>query len=399
MIIPKLAIIVSHPIQHFCPQYSSWERLKAANLRVFFASRHGLDSYYDANFQQQIQWQGVRLEFPHVFLPGAKTRDLGARLDCPEVLDAMEEYDPDIVLVYGYAQPLQRRVMAWAKANKKWLVLIGDSELHQLRPILRKLAKRVVLPRVLRKVDMFLTVGDSNEAYYRSYGVPDDKMIRTCFPIDIEMFDEVFSKRSVFRERLRAVLGIPDDHLVVLSVGKFVTWKRQGDLVQVANRMRLSTDKITVVLAGTGPESENLHSLVEHSGAGGVIFAGFVPPEELAHYYAASDVYVHCASVEPHSLAVSEAIYMGLPALVSHRTGSYGPTDDVRIGLNGFVFQCGDTQALERVLRSLANDRVTRDAFGAESRRIGLRNQALAHREAIAQVLGAFRLMDAAGAG
>lgn len=395
MSIPKLAIIVSHPIQHFCPQYVSWERLGGMEMRVFFASRHGLDSYYDADFQGQVQWRSVRLNFPHVFLPGAATRDLGSELDCPALIDRLGEFAPDIVLVYGYAQPLQRRAMAWAKARKKQVVLIGDSELHQRRSALKRLVKRALLPRMFRKVDAFLTVGDSNDAYYRAYGVPDHKLIRSFFPIDIEVFDEAFAHRELYRARVRRMLGLPEDHVVFLSVGKFVTWKRQKDLVVVANRLKFVCDKCTIVLAGTGPEGDTLHSMAEVRGAGGVVFAGFVPPEELTQYYAAADVYVHCASSEPHSLAISEAIYMGLPAIVSDRTGSYGPTDDVRVGLNGYVYQCGDVRELERLLRLFAQDRGLRDSFGAESRKIGLRNQQLAHNEAIVQVLHALQIKGA----
>ena len=63
------------------------------------------------------------------------------------------------------------------------------------------------------------------------------------------------------------------------------------------------------------------------------------PPGEC---YCAADVYVHCSDNEPHSLAITEAIYCGLPVVLSDRCGSYGPTDDVQPGINGFVYRCGD---------------------------------------------------------
>ena len=54
----RLAIVVSHPIQYFCPQYSSWTRLDGIDLRVFFASRHGLDTYLDEGFGAPVRWEG-----------------------------------------------------------------------------------------------------------------------------------------------------------------------------------------------------------------------------------------------------------------------------------------------------------------------------------------------------
>ena len=100
------------------------------------------------------------------------------------------------------------------------------------------------------------------------------------------------------------------------------------------------------MLAGAGPDEQRLRDLAARRGPGGVVFAGFVPSAALPRYYCAADLYVHCASADAHPLAVTEAVYCGLPAVVSDRCGSYGPTDDVRIGLNGRVYACGDGGAL-----------------------------------------------------
>ena len=58
-----------------------------------------------------------------------------------------------------------------------------DSELRGRRPWHVLLAKRIVLPRVLRKVNMFLTVGDENERYFRHYGVNTVRFHRVGFSI------------------------------------------------------------------------------------------------------------------------------------------------------------------------------------------------------------------------
>lgn len=103
----RLAIVVSHPIQHFCPQYSSWARLDGVDLRVFFASRQGLDTYHDKDFAEPVRWEGLALDFPHEFLPGAGDRPVTAALDAPEAEERLAGFRPHAVCVYGYAQPLQ----------------------------------------------------------------------------------------------------------------------------------------------------------------------------------------------------------------------------------------------------------------------------------------------------
>jgi glycosyltransferase involved in cell wall biosynthesis len=64
----------------------------------------------------------------------------------------------------------------------------------------------------------------------------------------------------------------------------------------------------------------------------------------LPAYYAVSDVYIHPPSIEPHSIAMSEAIYVGCPVVLSDRCGSFGPTDDVREGINGFVYSFAEIE-------------------------------------------------------
>ena len=355
-------------------------------LKVFFASRYGLDPYVDKDFGRTVQWDGLVLDFPHEFLPGAAERQLDARIDCDALDTSLMKFSPDAVVAYGYVQPLQKRVIRWAKRNSRRLLMVGDSELRTHRNLLKQLAKQLALPHIFADVDAFLTVGDANEQYYRAYGVHDRKLVRCSFPIDTASFDAMLERHEVVRRERRAALGIPADHVVLLMVGKLVQWKRQRDLVEFANRERRGRP-LTVVLAGTGPDQQALEARVISRGVGGVLFAGFVTPSDLVSYYAAADVYVHCSAVEPHSLAISEAIYSGLPVVLSDRCGSYGPTDDVRPGLNGFVYRCGDVEHLGSCVSAIMDHPQVRASMSSESGGIGRHNQELAHGKALAQAL------------
>ena len=62
-----------------------------------------------------------------------------------------------------------------------------------------EMTKRIVLPRFFQECDGFLTIGDNNEDYYRHYGVPDAKMHRGAFPIDVGRFRDSIRPPSVLR--------------------------------------------------------------------------------------------------------------------------------------------------------------------------------------------------------
>lgn len=387
----RLAVVSSHPIQHFCPQYASWARLPEIELKVFFAARIGLERYFDPGFGQEIAWAGLDLGFDHEFLPGAASKTSSQGIDCPQVSEALATFDPDTVVVYGYAQPLQRRAASWAKAAGKSVLMISDAELRMRRSPIKLAAKRLLVPRYLAPVDAVLTVGDTNEAYYRHYRIGDERMVRTSFPIDVAKFDAALLDKAGHRAAVRNRHGLPPDAPVLLSVGKLIERKRPIDLVDLANR---GEGRFTVILAGSGEQMEALRSRANIKGAGGVIFLGFTQPEALVEYYCAADLYLHPSEQDPHPLSVSEAIYCGVPAVVSDRIGSYGPNDDLQPGISGYVHPCGDVAALHGIVTRVLGDRDELARLGVEARAIAVRHQARAHGEAL---LAALRVLDMSG--
>ena len=110
-----------------------------------------------------------------------------------------------------------------------------------------------------------------------------------------------------------------------------------------------------------------------------VEFAGFVDPVELPKYYAASDLYIHPSKVDPHPLAISEAIYMDCPIIVSDRCGSYGENDDVQNGKNGFIYKWGDIYGLSELIERFAKNKGLRITFGEVSHKIAVESQEKAH--------------------
>ena len=79
----KIAIVISHPVQHFCPMYASWASIKDIDLKVFFGSNLGAVKYINPNFKKEVQWSNLYIdEFKHEFLNGDKT------LQCELTLDA-----------------------------------------------------------------------------------------------------------------------------------------------------------------------------------------------------------------------------------------------------------------------------------------------------------------------
>lgn len=377
----RLAIVISHPIQHFCPQYASYAKIPGVKLKVFFGSRLGVDSYNDPQFQTSIKWDNLYLEeFEHTFLNNVVLPS-NKDLDSNSLENELIEYNPDFVITYGYFQKLQKRAVKWCNQNKKKIIYISDSELFRKRIFGLTQLKRFFLNHYFRKIDAFLTVGDANESYYEYYKVPLKKMFRNSFPIDVQTFEDANRLAESIKIRFLREYKIKDDSIIISTVGKLIDFKRHIDVIHALHFLEKNHSNVQIVyfIIGDGPERKQLEAAAQKLEAHKVVFTGFVKPQQLPDFYISSDIYVHPSETEAHSLAISEAIFSGCPIIVSDMCGSYGPTDDVQQGLNGFVYEVGNVLQLAKYIERLINHSSLREEFSNASKAIGLTNQKLAH--------------------
>jgi phosphatidylinositol alpha-1,6-mannosyltransferase len=155
--------------------------------------------------------------------------------------------------------------------------------------------------------------------------------------------------------------------LRVLCVARLIERKGQSHLIKALKHLADEHVDVLLELVGTGDQGDNYRSLVRNLGIGDrVTFSGYVPREEIAKHYAASDIFVLPSFNEGMSVATLEAMAAGLPLVVT-RTG--GATDLVEDGVNGYIYEWADEVMLIELLRRLAQNRNLVRRMGAASRR------------------------------
>ncbi len=388
----KLAVVLSHPIQHFAPQFRSWTRRQDVTIKVFYASTAGWHAYKDPNFDRVISWgAGILDGYESVFLNGTNElpRSINARLDAPSLAQHLEEFGPDGMLIFGYAHLLEHRARFWARRNNVQLIYVADSELRHRAGVELPRWKTTFLRWYLKPFQQILTVGQANEEYYRALGISESRMTRMNFPIDIDLYQSVYESNQDLRSATRRKLKANLETVVVLMVGKVNERKRQLDLVNAVENLDPSCD-VQLWIAGTGAGYDQIAAMKFSGEADRTQLLGFVEPSDLPAIYLAADIYAHSSSMDPHPLAVTEATFMGKPAIVSSSCGNWGLDDDVQPRVNGYVYSTGDVSELASTLENLVENPDLRATMGEESRRIALRFQATSHGDFFPQLL--FRL-------
>jgi glycosyltransferase involved in cell wall biosynthesis len=274
---------------------------------------------------------------------------------------------------------LQKRAYQWAIKNKVALAYISDTELRQQRNKIKEWLKSIYLRRHFSKINYFFTVGNANEEFYAKHGVTSNKMVRMHFPIDLQQYERAYSQKSELNHQIRNQYAIEEDAIILLVVGKLVSWKSQDHIIDAMKVLEEQGYTTHLFMLGSGEMQEAWVKKSNELKKSKVYFPGFVSIELLPLYYAASDIYLCPAAIEPHSIAISEAVYMGCPVVLSNRSGSYGPEDDVKEGENGRVFPFGDIQFLAAVLKKMIVDKEERKIFSYNSHQRAVGFQQTAH--------------------
>jgi glycosyltransferase involved in cell wall biosynthesis len=355
----RLAVVVSHPIQHFAPWHRAVADLDEIHLKVFFCCNWGVEEYYDPEFKKAFRWDTSLLDgYAHEFLPIKKRPRMLTywTVDNPNAGDSLSKFNPNVIQLFGYAYRTNWRVATWAKKNNVPLLLYSDSALQENGSALKRVVKEILVKRFYDMVDGALSVGDNNRSYHARFGIPEARLFDGSLPIDYGRLTSSVEKSSLERHRVRSKLGIPDDAFVALFCGKLSKRKRPLDFVRAGSEAMQSNRAIWCLVVGEGNERGAIQNFLSKHPNANIICAGFVNQSAIAQYYAASDLLVVPSEFDPHPLVITEASAFGLPTVVSDRVGCIGPNDTARPGVNALVYRCGDISELARAIQRAHQD-------------------------------------------
>ncbi len=120
------------------------------------------------------------------------------------------------------------------------------------------------------------------------------------------------------RKTLRSDYDIPDDHTVLLFLGRMSEAKQPERLVATFARLHRLRPDTTLVMAGGGDRLETTEALARDLGIESAVrFLGMVDSDRTPELYQLADCYVMASRSEGSPLTLFEALSTGLPAIVS----------------------------------------------------------------------------------
>jgi len=182
---------------------------------------------------------------------------------------------------------------------------------------------------------------------------------------------------------VRSELGVKDDELVVLSVGRLDRIKDFGTLIQAFAIVLERIPHSFLWIAGDGDSQyrSELIALIEKMGlCSKVKILG--TRNDVHSLLTASDLFALCSLTEATSMTILEAMAAGR-AVVATKTG--GNPEIVLDGVTGKLVDVGDAPSVASTIVSLLEDAKLRDSMGCAAR---LRAE---KQFSIARILGEYR--------
>lgn len=165
---------------------------------------------------------------------------------------------------------------------------------------------------------------------------------------------------------LKAQLGIPAHHRVVVLVANFKSIKRQDSLVRALARVRAERDDVSVLFIGSRDNSYApvVEAVVRDVGMEAHVFYAHAKGD-IHRYLSFADIGCNCSESEGLSNAVMEYMATGVACVVSDGGGN---KDLVQHGVTGLVYPVGDDAQLARHLLQLLGDDALRRQYAQAGR-------------------------------
>lgn len=352
----KLAILTTHPVQYQVPWFRKLSRQPGVDLTVFFCLLPDARQQGDG-FGVEFKWDIPLLEGYHyrVLCNVAKHPSVTSFRGCdtPEIASILKQGNFDAAVVNGWVVKSCLQTL-WA-CRRHGIPCLVRGESNVLRP--RAWYKRLIHRVLLSQYSACLAIGKANRAFYLRNGVEASRIFMTPYGVDNDWFATRAALAREQRGEFRREWGIAPDAVVFLFSGKLIPKKRPLDLIRaMAEAQQSSAAKLNwhLLIAGDGALRAACESLATELTVP-VTFAGFLNQQAMPGAYAASDCLVLPSDIgETWGLVVNEAMASGLPAIASDQVGCH--PDLIVPEKTGFVFPCGDVQALSRCLMDMAEN-------------------------------------------
>jgi glycosyltransferase involved in cell wall biosynthesis len=364
----RVLAVGTHPVQYQVPIFRRMAAREDLDLQVAYCTLRGAEAAHDPEFGATVKWDIPLLDgysWAHVPNDGSGAENFFGLCNWG-LWNVIRKGRFDAVLCYVSYMRATFWISYFASKVSRTAFLFGTDTVT-LSPLDGKMwkrhVKRLAWPLLFRLADQVIVPSSGTRDLMRSLGLPDDRVTLTPYVVDNDWWLE--QSADVDRAAVRASWGAAPEDAVILFCAKLQPWKRPADLLRAFAKIKPARGRL--VYAGEGPLRASLEAEAAALGvAGRVRFLGFANQTQLPAIYTSADLLVLPSMYDAFGVVVNEAMLCGCPVAASDHVGA--ARDLIDHGRTGFVYPCGDIDALAAILRQALENRAHLSAMGSATR-------------------------------
>ncbi|MGI5972822.1 MAG: polysaccharide pyruvyl transferase CsaB [Oscillospiraceae bacterium] len=304
--------------------------------------------FMEGPFSQEAREKGI----PTVVLPGRNIFRVYSQLK-----RMILEGGYDLIHCHGARGNMMGALLRRATGLPVASTVHSDYRLDYLGRPFSRITYGVVNTLSLRRLDYRIGVSDAMTDLLISRGFDPDRLFTIYNGLDFTPRVPALSRAEYWKS---VGLNADESSVVVGIAARLNPVKDIATLVRGFALAHAACPQLRLLIAGDGEQMTMLKELSDHLGvSGAVCFAGWVTDTDS--FYNALDVNTLTSLSETFPYALTEGARAGLPTVASRVGGVPYLIDH---GVNGFLFQPGDAEALSRHLITLARDKALREHMG-----------------------------------
>lgn len=225
--------------------------------------------------------------------------------------------------------------------------------------LLEKLANRMA--------DRIVALTHREKADYISYRTcPEEKIAVIHSGVELNQFQE---STLAEKTKLKKEIGLPENSIVVGTVGRLVPVKGPGFLIMASLAILPRHPHTYFLFAGDGPLKDNLQKRASETGEEkNIVFLGW--RDDIAHILSIFDIFCLPSLNEGMGRVLVEAMAHGIPIVASDVGGI---PDLVTHGKNGFLVPPKNPWELAKYIQILIEDEEKRKKMGEAGKKMAQR--------------------------
>lgn len=226
----------------------------------------------------------------------------------------------DLIILGCYEQPTYILVSILCNIFKKPYVLsfdgISTNRLNEEENPIKKYIKNIVI----KNSKYIMGNGIVSKRYFNEvFNYPVHRIYNQYLTVDSKKIDKLYESRKRYRNEIRSKLGISEEKKVLIYSGRLIDIKNVDSVIKAISKLRRKD--IVFLITGGGELEKELKDLSQELDVNTIITGFISEQEELFKHYFAGDALILPSKYEPWGLVVNEAMFSGLPVLVSKVCG------------------------------------------------------------------------------